>query len=64
MKRVVGNRVVKSGWRRMWFSSSVRSTLLLVPNPQEDKIKEMILNVSLWIHSGIPREQNKELATT
>ena len=42
----------------------VRSTLFPVPNPQEHKIKVMILNVTLWKHSGIPREQNRELTTT
>ena len=37
MKMVDRNGIVKSGWGKMGFCSSVRSTLLLVPNPQEDK---------------------------
>ena len=37
LKEVDGIWVEKCGWGRMWFCSSVRSTLFLVPNPQEDK---------------------------
>ena len=37
MKKVDWNRVEKCGWGMVGFCSSVRSTLLLVLNPQEDK---------------------------
>ena len=51
LKRVDGNRVVKSGWGKVGFCSSVRSTPFTVPNPQENKNKrkrKWIEIVSLW----------------
>ena len=68
MKKVDRNGVEKCGWGMVGFCSSVRSTLLLVPNPQEDK-KENGKKIdcerfSVETNSGIPREQNRELTTT
>ena len=45
VKRAIGNGVERCGWGIEWFCSSVRSTLFPVPNPQEDKIKEMVFEL-------------------
>ena len=50
-----------------WFCSSVRSTLLLAPNPQ--RRQEEMRRKCYWLflcgdRSRIPREQNEELTTT
>ena len=40
LKEVNGIWVEKYGWGMVGFCSSVRSTLFLVPNPQENKNKK------------------------